>query len=128
MILNSDDIETQVTELLPLKSHQRKTKRVEINKGQLVKLVLNQEQIYCPCQATIIDDSFNGCGLLVKSGEKLSKGQKLLILIENLEPIKAQIMWSQPVDNNEFRIGVKYLSSKNLKTKLFFQKTNSHNS
>ncbi|MDJ0658618.1 MAG: PilZ domain-containing protein [Crocosphaera sp.] len=127
MFSNSDNLDTQVTELLPLKLHQRKTKRLGINKGQFVKLVFKQKQVYSPCKATIIDDSFNGCGLLVKSNEKVKKGQKVLILIENMEPIKAQIMWIQPVDDHRFRMGVKYLSSKSLKTKLFFQKTNSNN-
>ncbi|MDJ0601173.1 MAG: hypothetical protein QNJ37_20315 [Crocosphaera sp.] len=124
MIINSDDIDTQLTELVPLKVHKRKAKRLGINKGKLVKLVFNQKQVYHPCQGRIIDDSFDGCGLLVKSNEKIYKGKQLLILIENLEPIKAEIMWSQLIGNNEFRIGVKYLGSKDLKTKLFFEKTN----
>ncbi|MDJ0846235.1 PilZ domain-containing protein [Crocosphaera sp.] len=128
MISNSDNIATQITELLPLNLHQRKTKRVEINKGQFVKLVLNQQQVYAPCEAIIVDDSFHGCGLLVKSNERVNKGQKVLILLENIEPIKAKVMWIQPIDDNRFRMGVQYLSSKSLKTKLFFQKANANDS
>ncbi len=128
MTPNSDNIVTQIAEPPPLKSHQRKTKRVGINKGQLVQLVFNQEQVYRPCQGTVMDDSFHGCGLLVNSDEKVSKGQKVLILIENIEPIKAQVMWVQSIGDTQFRIGVKYLISKTVKTKLFFQKINSPNS
>lgn len=120
-----ENIPSQVTELLALDVHQRKTKRLGINKGQLVKLVFNQEQVHRPCEATVVDDSFHGCGLLVNSNEQVYKDQKILILIENLEPIKAKVMWVQSMGNNQLRMGVKYVSSKALKTKLFFQKTNS---
>ncbi|MGK7956548.1 MAG: hypothetical protein AB4063_15065 [Crocosphaera sp.] len=123
-----EKIPNQATELLPLDVqdvHQRKTKRLGINKGQLVKLVFNQEQVHRPCEATVVDDSFHGCGLLVNSNEQIYKDQKILILIEDIEPIKAKVMWFQSIGNDQFRMGVKYVSSKALKTKLFFQKTHS---
>ena len=125
MTANLNDTVTQITENWPFNSHQRRMKRVGINKGQLVKLVFNQEQVHDPCQGIVMDDSFHGCGLLVNSDEQVYKGQKLLILIENLEPIKSQVMWVQSIGDDQFRIGVKYLTSKSVKTKLFFQKTNS---
>lgn len=128
MTPNTDNVPTQLTELLPLNLHQRKTKRLGINKGQLVQLVFNQQQVHHPCQGTVMDDSFHGCGLLVNSDERIYKGQKVLILIDDIEPIKSEVMWVQPIGDTQFRIGVKYLSSKSVKTKLFFQKAHLHNS
>lgn len=106
--------------------NRRSSKRLLMNQGQKVQLIFNKEQIYNPCQGTIVDDSFNGCGLMVETTNKLLPQQTFLILIENLEPIQAQIAWSQQIEENRFRIGAKYLTSKSLKTKIFFQKTNTN--
>ncbi len=125
--MNSDDIHTQLIGQTAAKSHKRKHRRLDINKGKSVKLVFNEKQVYRPCQAKIIDDSFDGCGLLVTSDDKIYKGQRLLILMENIEPVKAEIMWSRQLNDTQFRIGVRYLGSKTLKMKLFFQKTNPEN-
>ncbi|MDJ0511277.1 MAG: hypothetical protein QNJ64_18790 [Crocosphaera sp.] len=117
------------------KNYQRYNKRLEINKGKSVKLVFNQAQIRYPCEAKIINDSFNGCGLIIREewlnqcdfnlqrDQPFMPGKKLLLLIQDIEPIQAQIMWSKELDGHDFRIGLKYLCSKILKTQLFLQKT-----
>ncbi|MEA5511659.1 PilZ domain-containing protein [Crocosphaera sp. UHCC 0190] len=104
-------------------SNRRRSKRIYVNKGSSIQLVFNQEQINVPFGGVIIDDSFHGCGLIVKSEEKLCPEQSFLILMQGMEPIPAKIVWSQQLENNQFKLGVKYVTSKSLKTKIFFQKT-----
>ena len=117
------------------KNYKRSHKRLEINKGELVKLVFNQSQVRRPCKGEIINYSFNGCSLMLREKwlrkydfnlqkeQPFRTGKKLLILIKDIEPIHAEIMWSKELDNHNFRIGVKYLGSKLLKTQLFLKKT-----
>ena len=124
MSFNTNDIEMQTLTQTYTKLYNRKQRRIKINRGKLVKLIFNQEKTYHPCKAKIIDDSFDGCGLLVKSDHKVYKGQRLLMLMEEMEPIKAEVIWTQKLNDTEFRVGIKYLGSKTLKIKLFFQKTN----
>ncbi|MEA5534203.1 PilZ domain-containing protein [Crocosphaera sp. XPORK-15E] len=114
---------TSINQAIISLSNQRKSKRINLNKGSLIKLVFNQQQINLPSEGVIIDDSFHGCGLMVESEEKLSPEQSFLILMQGMEPIPAQIVWSQQIENNQFRLGVKYVTSKSVKTKIFFQKT-----
>ena len=47
--------------------------------------------------------------------------------MNNIEPIKAEVIWSRNVNNTELEVGIKYIGSKTLKMKLFFQKTNPDN-
>lgn len=117
------------------KNYKRSNKRLEINKGQLVQLVFNKSQVHHPCQGEIINDSFNGCSLMLREKwlnecdfnlqkeQPFDTGKKLLILMKDIEPIHAEIMWSKELDNHDFRLGVKYLVSKLLKTKLFLKKS-----
>lgn len=116
-------------------NYTRLNKRLEINKGKSVKLVFNQLQVRRPCKGEIVNYSFNGCSLIIRSkwlskcGLNLQKeqpfrtGKKLLILLKDIEPIHAEVIWSQELDDHNFRIGIKYLGSKLLKTKLFLKKT-----
>ncbi len=127
MRFNTNDIETQMVTQTQTRLYNRKQRRLKINHGRLVQLIFSQQKTCSPCQAKILDDSFDGCGLRVKSDHKIYKGQRLLILMENMEPIKAEVMWSRKLNESEFRVGVKYLGSKTLKMKLFFQKTNPDN-
>ncbi len=133
-------IETDVSTFnFSQKNYQRSHKRLEINQGQLVKLVFNKSQVRHPCKGEIVNDSFNGCSLIIREKwlrkcdfnlqreQPFYNGKKLLILIKDIEPINAEIMWSKELDNHHVRIGVKYLVSKLLKTKLFFKKTGIQN-
>ncbi len=127
MSFNTNDLEMQPVTQNYTKLYNRKQRRIKINRGKLVKLIFSKEKTCPPCKAKIIDDSFDGCGLLVKSDHKIYKGQRLLMLMEQIDPIKAEVIWSQKLNDTDFRVGIKYLGSKTLKTKLFFQKTNPDN-
>ncbi|WP_042711313.1 hypothetical protein WH8501_07545 [Crocosphaera watsonii WH 8501] len=127
MMTNINDTQTEiVTELNP-KLYKRKHKRLTINQGKLVQIIFNQKEVYSPCQGMILNDSFDGCALLLTSDHKIDKGQRLLILMNNIEPIKAEVIWSRNINNTELEVGIKYIGSKTLKMKLFFQKTNPDN-
>ena len=80
MSFNTNDLEMQPLTQSYTKLYNRKQRRIKINRGQLVKLIFSKEKTYHPCKAKIIDDSFDGCGLVVKSNHNIYKGQKVLML------------------------------------------------
>ncbi|EAZ91831.1 hypothetical protein [Crocosphaera chwakensis] len=109
MTINLDNVQTQLIGKTFPKLYTRKYRRLKVNKGKSVRLIFNQQQAYCSCQARIIDNFLDGCNLLLTTDQKVYKGQKLLILMNNIEPTKAQIIWSRQLNETQFRIGVKYL-------------------
>ncbi|MGB5596220.1 MAG: hypothetical protein WBM32_17105 [Crocosphaera sp.] len=69
--------------------NRRQIRRFKLKIGSAVKLVFNQQQIYAPVNAAVVDDSFNGCGLLVDGGSDLVQDESCLILIDQMKPIQA---------------------------------------
>lgn len=63
--------------------------------GQLVGLILNE--------------SFTGCAVLINTEERFKLDQKVFVKVGNLHAMAAQIIWSTQLDENIFKIGLRYL-------------------
>ena len=59
--------------------------------------------------ALVIDEAFNGCGIVVLNDAKLKVGTLLRIKVGQLPVLKAEVRWVQEVDEELTKCGLSYL-------------------
>lgn len=60
--------------------------------------------------ALIIEEApLGGCGLVIRFTEKLQVGDKCAVKVGRLSPLKAEVSWRKPLDNQVLRMGFKFL-------------------
>jgi hypothetical protein len=59
--------------------------------------------------ALIFSEASGGCGLVVRNTESLHVGSHCKIKIAQLAPIKAEVVWRKPIDDDLIKIGFKFL-------------------
>ena len=105
----SFDNQTTSNQTLFSLCNQRKHQRYHNSQGSPVELLTDVEEMTPSFKGMILDDSFEGCGLIVITEEKLLNGQLCKLKIKNLEPILCQIVWLKKLDKNLTRLGLRYL-------------------
>ncbi len=58
--------------------------------------------------ALVLNESFTGCALLLSCDHLLKKDQIVSVKVGLLDPIKAQIIWIKNLEENIFKIGLKF--------------------
>jgi hypothetical protein len=58
--------------------------------------------------ATIINESFGGCGLAIAATERLQKGDVCLAKVGELEAMKAVVVWRVSDQSGGLHIGLEY--------------------
>ncbi|MDJ0658448.1 MAG: PilZ domain-containing protein [Crocosphaera sp.] len=99
--------------------NKRKNHRFFLSKGTLVLLTLETEEnlLEESLEAMIIDDSADGCGLIIIKDNPLVFEQLLLLKpghicsmkIDNQAPILGEIVWFKELDDLIIRLGMRYL-------------------
>ena len=100
--------------------NKRKNHRFFVNKGTSVFLTLQTEEnlLEESIEAMVIDDSCDGCGLIIIKDNPLVFEQLLLlkpghiysITIENQAPIFGEIVWFKELDDLIIRLGIRYIN------------------
>ena len=62
-----------------------------------------------PVVGLILNESFTGCAILVSTEDRFNLNQKVFVKVGNLHAMAAEIMWSTQLDENIFKLGLKYL-------------------
>jgi hypothetical protein len=57
----------------------------------------------------ILNESFAGCALVIKTGEPLQNGQMIRVQVGRLAPMVSKIVWVQAVDASLTKIGIQFL-------------------
>ena len=56
-----------------------------------------------------ISESYGGCAVAVRKCSLFSMGMRCLIVVGELGPIKAEVVWIEEVDLDLIKVGFKYL-------------------
>lgn len=59
--------------------------------------------------ALILNESFTGCALLIKTLESLNKDQIIKVKVGRLTPMRAKVIWVKSVDDNVVKAGIQFL-------------------
>lgn len=59
--------------------------------------------------ALILNESYTGCALLIKTLEPLNKDQIIKVKVGRLAPMRAKVIWLKGVDDNVIKAGVQFL-------------------
>lgn len=57
----------------------------------------------------ILNESFTGCALVIKSEKVLNKDQEIKVQVGRLEPLAAKVIWVQPLEVNLIKCGLQFL-------------------
>lgn len=57
----------------------------------------------------VVNESYAGCSLVLLSDVELKSGQQMKIKDGVLDPIKASIIWVKHLDENIYKVGIKFL-------------------
>lgn len=91
----------------------RRYPRLDIDLGALIEFSVQNEDFQPSYKGLIVDSSLGGCGIVtVSKNFKLFQENKILyvkVSEENNITIKTEIVWFKKIDNNIFRLGLKYL-------------------
>ncbi len=98
--------------------NKRKNHRFFLSKGTVVWLTLQTEEnlLEESIEAMILDDSSDGCGLIIVKDSpliseqlfRLKQGDFCSINFEKKPPIVGKIIWYKPLDDLIIRLGIKY--------------------
>jgi len=58
--------------------------------------------------ALVLNESFTGCALVLSCDQLLKKDQILKVKVGNLNPMMAKIIWVKHLEENIFKIGLKF--------------------
>jgi hypothetical protein len=88
----------------------RKFTRFKPDPDAIALIDLKAEAQFSPTMhALIFEESYGGVGLLVISSEKIKNGQKLIVQVGKLAPIKAEVRWCEQIDKQIYKIGLQFL-------------------
>ena len=59
----------------------------------------------CHIAALIFNESYRGCSLIAMKNEKLKVGTKCRIKLGTLDPIEAELKWTEEIDTEVIRMG-----------------------
>ena len=59
--------------------------------------------------ALVLDESYNGCGLIIRASSDLQSGNVCRIKVGELSPLNAKIVWIKNVENGFKKMGLKFL-------------------
>lgn len=57
----------------------------------------------------VLNESYGGCSLVVACNSELIAGQMFKAKIGNIDPLKATFMWVKHLEENIYKVGVKFL-------------------
>lgn len=57
----------------------------------------------------ILDESSGGCGVVFVHTDKLKAGDRCLVQVGTLEPVRAEVRWKSPLEERVIAIGFQYL-------------------
>jgi hypothetical protein len=66
------------------------------------------EEFFRQYPGVIINESFEGCALLLSPNSYYIKGKMVWALVGALSPVQAEIMWVKPLAEDAVKIGLKY--------------------
>ncbi len=95
--------------------NQRESKRETDGFGKIVEIrkQVTEEELGQVIEATIIDHSVKGCGLLIASKESPKLQDIYQLSTVKFDPriisIIAKVVWSQKLANDIYRIGLEYI-------------------
>lgn len=69
----------------------------------------NDEGFVPSAVALIINESFTGCSLLIKTPLTLSPGNLIKVKVGRLDPLRAKIVWGKVMEEGVFKVGVQFL-------------------
>ncbi len=104
------------TNNVKIRYERREYERVIENSGQVIEIrkITHENNLEKIIKATTIDYSLGGCGLIVTEPKTaLKRGEFYHLNTAKLEPklkfMVAKLMWSNQLDEEIFRIGLKYI-------------------
>lgn len=59
--------------------------------------------------AIVLNESFTGCALLLKSDDGFTKDQDIVLKLGDFDPKRAKIVWVKNLEENIYKIGIKWL-------------------
>ncbi len=59
--------------------------------------------------ALVLNESYTGCSLFFNTENKVKKDQKISIKVGQLAVMQAKIVWIKNLDENLFKVGIKFL-------------------
>ena len=59
--------------------------------------------------ALVLNESQTGCALVVNFEDRFKKGQKVVVKVGKLHELTSEVIWVTKLDENIFKIGLKYL-------------------
>lgn len=59
--------------------------------------------------ALILNESFTGCALLVKSDDEITTNDDMIVKVGEMAPMRARVVWSKNLEENIYKIGIKWL-------------------
>ena len=69
-----------------------------------------QPGVFAPsCSALILNESFSGCALILQSLDTILPEKEIRVKVGKLDPLRAQIVWAQPLDKDIYKIGIQFL-------------------
>lgn len=57
----------------------------------------------------VLNESYTGCALILASDSKFKINQEVKIKVGKLDPMKASIIWLKTLDENIYKVGIKFL-------------------
>lgn len=59
--------------------------------------------------ALILNESFTGCALIIKTFETLKPEQQVRVKVGRLDPMAAKIVWVKPMEDHVIKAGIQFL-------------------
>lgn len=56
----------------------------------------------------ILNESFAGCALVIKTTNLLNKDQELKVQVGKLEPLSAKVVWVKALDESLVKVGINF--------------------
>ena len=57
----------------------------------------------------VLNESYQGCGLVILKEERIRAGAKLRVQVGKLAPMQAEVRWHKEVDDQVVKVGLFYL-------------------
>lgn len=97
----------------------RKNIRFESSPNTLAYLCFGTTLVYefsKDVVALVIEESFGGCGLIVHWDGPLTVGDKIIVQVGGLDPLKAEIRMCQEILKHVYHMGILYVPEDNQAT------------
>lgn len=75
----------------------------------LIEIAPYKKEFTPICVGLIINESYSGCALVLKTSQPLNNGQEVKVKVGKLPELVGKVAWIKPIEDSLIKIGIQYI-------------------